>query len=670
MKLTPGELRTLALACGAIIPSVPKDGQDAEFYRRSATDMGVPQALAETIERYLEPGPAARFRRLLRILESRPYGMLLDRRTTPFSSLGEREREKLLQSWRDSRISAKRAGFQALKRLTCFLYYSLEPEGRPNPNWSAIGYPGPSSDTRIPSPEETRLTSIVPTGDLDLSCDVCVVGAGAGGSAIAKEVSEAGYKVVILEAGGYETSETYKQSELQMTRKLFQQGGTASTTDLSITLLGGRGVGGGTAVNWNTCLRPPIEVLQEWEGFGIDGVAGPSFAAHLDEVWRTLRVGPQESQRNWNNEALWQGCKALGYAEGTDFEVINRNAVGCNERCGFCTFGCVYSCKQSTSMNYLPAASRLGARFLFNTKVEAVTIENGKASGVVADYGDGTHRVRVKAKIVVVACGGLETPALLLRSGVRHRKLGKHLTLDPTVPMGGIFGRAVNAWEGPPQTVAVRKFWNIDGTRHGFWVEAAPAHPGLFGYTVPWTDGESHKRFVRENFARTTATIILLREWGDGTVKVDSHGSPVVTYALDKRDRQNLIEGMMTTARILAAAGAMEIWSTHNSPIRVGSEGVSESDLDRFASQVKKEGVEYNRINLFSAHLMGSCRMSSDTKLGPTKPTGELHEVENVFIGDATVFPTTPAVNPMISTIAMARRTSDFIKSKLSGRST
>ncbi|MDA4128823.1 MAG: FAD-dependent oxidoreductase [Thaumarchaeota archaeon] len=670
MKLTSRELRTLALACDTIVPPVIRDGPEADFYRRSATDVGVPEAFAETIESRLEPGAAAEFRRLLKILESRSYGLILNRNTAPFSSLGEGERAERLKSWRDSRISAKRTGFQALKRLTCFLFYSLEPGGGDNPSWAAIGYPGPSADSPVPPPEETRLTPIVPTDDLELSCDVCVVGSGAGGSVIAKELSEAGYETVVLEAGPYETSETYRQSELPMTQKLFQQSGNASTKDLAFTLFAGRGIGGGTAVNWNTCLKPPPEVLQEWEqGFGIDGVTGSGFAAYLEEVWQALKVGSQESQRNWNNEALWLGCKALGYSEGLDFEVINRNVVGCKERCDFCTYGCIYSCKQSTVMNYLPAAFRRGARFLFNTKAERVTIESGRATGVEADYAGGTHNVHVRARIVVAACGGLETPALLLRSGLRHRRLGRHLMLDPTVSMGGIFAKPVNPWAGPPQTVAVRKFWNLDGTHHGFWVEAAPAHPGLFAFTVPWVDGASHKDFVRQNYARTTATIILLREWGSGRVEVDSHGSPVVSYALDKRDKENMMKGMVATARILAAAGATEVWSTHNTPVSVGSGRVTESDIDRFESEVRQQGIDYNRINLFSAHLMGSCRMSSDPRMGPAGPTGELHEVENLFVADATVFPTTPAVNPMISIIAMARRTSEFVKHKLSGKS-
>ena len=96
-----------------------------------------------------------------------------------------------------------------------------------------------------------------------------------------------------------------------------------------------------------------------------------------------------------------------------------------------------------------------------------------------------------------------------------------------------------------------------------------------------------------------------------------------------------------------------------------GKKPLSPGDLDSFSAAVRKAGVNYNRMMLYSAHLMGSCRMSADPSLGPTSPRGELHEVRNLFVGDACVFPTTPAVNPMISIMAMSRRTADSIKATL-----
>jgi choline dehydrogenase-like flavoprotein len=621
----------------------------------------------------MQPQNARDFRRILSVVESPLYNLVLTGRPVRFSRLNERRREEYLAAWRDSRIPLKRTAFQALKRLTCFLTYASADASGANPNWGDIGYPGPSHDSPVLTPESLRIVPVSVDKDLQIQCDVVILGSGAGGGVIADTLAASGLEVVVLEQGPYEVSETFRQDEMRMMQKLFQQSGTAATNDLSFILLAGRGAGGGTTVNWNTCLRPPERVLREWEeGYGLAGITGAEFKSYLDEVWRVIGVNSAESQRNPNNQVLWDGCHALGYEEGVDFEIIQRNAVGCKERCDFCTYGCIYACKQSTTLTYLPSAQRHGAKFIFDTRAEQVIIENGMARGVFAHHTSNgqSQGVEVRAKAVVVACGGIETPALLLRSGVRDRNMGKHLRLDPTVPLLGVFDRPVNPWKGPPQTVAVRKFIDLDGTYHGFWVEAAPAHPGLFALATPWEGGRQHKDQMRNLYSRSATSIILLRERSSGQVSIDRQGYPVVSYDLGRTDRETLVRGMEETARILAAAGAVAVYSTHNDPVFIDGKGktLTGGDLDAFSSGVRAKGIEYNRIFLASAHLMGSCRMSADPNLGPTSPSGELHSVRNLFIGDACVFPTTPAVNPMIPIMAMARRTAESIKTALNRR--
>jgi choline dehydrogenase-like flavoprotein len=655
------------LLCDTLFPGF-EGGSD--FYRRKASDLSLDSTLSEAIEHSLQPGNARDFRRVLTVVDSPFYNFVLSGRPVRFSALNAEERERYLQAWRDSPVALKRTAFQALKRLTLFLAYASVDSNGGNPNWEALGYPGPSHDPPVPTPERLRLKPMAVESDTKLACDVVIAGSGAGGSVIAEELAGAGYDVIILEQGPYETSETFQQNEMRMMQKLFQQSGTASTKDLSFVLLAGRGAGGGTTVNWNTCLKPPPRVLAEWENdFGIAGVSGGTFASYLDTVWGALNVNSRESQLNGNNRVLWDGCRSLGYREGSDYHVIERNALGCEQRCDFCTYGCVYAAKQSTGLTYLPAAQGKGARFLFDAKVERVVIEGGVARGVLAtcEHRGRMRSVEVKARAVVVACGGIETPALLLRSGVKDKNVGRYLRLDPTVAVGGIFDRPIEPWKGPPQTVAVWKFIDLDGTYHGFWVEAAPAHPGLFALSIPWASGRGHKEFMEKYYSRSSASIVLLRERSSGTVSVDKEGYPSVSYALEREDRETLVKGMEETAKILAAAGATGVWTTHNAQVFAG-EGrglLASRDLDSFSAALRREGVEYNRMMLYSAHLMGSCRMSADPSRGPTSPTGELHTVKNLFVGDACVFPTTPAVNPMISIMAMAMRTAESIKTSL-----
>ncbi|MDH2899423.1 MAG: GMC family oxidoreductase [archaeon] len=674
MSLTERQRRTLRAVAETIVPSI--DASSDEFYRRSANDLGVGNALAEIIETRLEPPLREQFQRLLNILESPTFNLMLVGKPVRFSDLRALEdRTKYLANWRDSRLGSKRMGFQALKRLACFLFYTLITDNGINPNWNDIGYPGPREKFPLSHPEGARIKPIEVQGDdTKLNCDVCVVGSGAGGSVIAYELSKAGFDVLVVEAGGYETSETFDQSELSMMNRLFDEYGTASTSDLSFVLLSGRAAGGGTTVNWMTCIKPPMEVLKDWEStYGIAGLSGPDFQSEIADVWDTLKVNLSESQRNGNNEVLWRGCNTLGYKEGVDYSQIFRNALDCRERCAYCTYGCSYSCKQSTLLNYLPMAFKNGAKFLFNVKVERVVVENGIARGVegkfIAANGAGrrSYDLKISSKVVVVACGSIKTPALLLKSGIRNKNVGKNLRLHPTTAVSGHFKEEIRAWDGPPQTVVVTKFLNSDGGSHGFWIEAAPTHPGLFALSSPWPDGKSHKEYMRKWFNRSSANIVLLKEWGSGQVSIDKRGYAKVSYHLDNKDKQNMTRGMTETARILVAAGAIGLSSLHSDwrTDIIKEEPLRQNDLDAFSDQIERKGIESNKIMLFSAHLMGSCRMSSDESLGAVNQEGEIYGVRNLFVSDGSVFPTTLGVNPMITIMSLSKRTAKFVAKRL-----
>ena len=213
----------------------------------------------------------------------------------------------------------------------------------------------------------------------------------------------------------------------------------------------------------------------------------------------------------------------------------------------------------------------------------------------------------------------------------------------------------------------VTKFLNIENSNRGFWVEAAPAHPGLFALSTPWVNGKSHKDFMRRRFNHATANIVLLKEWSGGQVSIDKHGSPIVEYRLESRDRKNMVAGIKETARILAAAGASGLSTLHSDLVEVdNSQGkLSKRDLERFEDLVEQRGISPNRIMLFSAHIMGSCRLGRDESQAAASSEGELFGVRNLFISDASVFPTTLGANPMITIMAMSRRTSEFISKRL-----
>jgi choline dehydrogenase-like flavoprotein len=672
--LRPEERRTLRAVCDALAPAAfltaPAQGESTP----AASDLGVDRWIEAALASVMSFREAKAFRRLLRSLDDRLANLLLSGRPVRFRSLTSAGQTKYLQQWRDSRLASKRSGFQSLKRLVGFLYYAVPgPEGV-NPSWAALGYPGEVPAASPSGSDGLSVSSIEPDRPLSLEAEVCVIGSGAGGSVVASELGQAGIDVVLVEAGEQPEPGSLVPNELAMTQRLYDAAGLFATRDLSVQLLGARCAGGGTFVNWMTCLRPPAPVLREWEGeHGIRGLTGPEFAQDVDEVWRALGVNDQESQRNPNNEVIWRGCRALGYRYGLDYDTIARNAVGCRARCDFCGFGCRFGCKRSTPLNYLARARASGVRMLFRTEAVRLESSGSRVTGVQAVHRSSrgaSFPVQIRARAIVAAGGAVQTPALLLRSGFRTRGVGRSLRLHPTTAVSGEFAHDIRPWAGPPQTVVVRRFLDLEGSGTGFWIEAAPAHPGLFAMSLPWTNGLEHHRWMRERYRRSSATIVLLRDPGAGTVRIDREGRPLVDYALTASGRALMIRGIQETGRILAAAGARSLGTLHADRVEVRAMGETwtNAELTAFFDAVSARSLGSNRILLFSAHFTGSCPMGAEARKAPVDPSGALRDAEGLFVADGSVFPSAPAVNPMITIMAMARRAARSILAYLRPR--
>ena len=657
MEITAKEREALRLLADAIVPRT--DGPLAA----SASDVGVDALAAEAIAGLPGEGQA-QFRQLLRAVESPLLNLLLTGRPAKFSRLTPEAREAYLRSWSRSRLAVKRRAFHAVKRLAAFLYYAALPDGRSNPAWPVIGYRAPDDAERArhATPPELRLRPMEVTSDV-IETDLAVVGSGAGGSVIAAHAAKAGFRVLVIEAGSLLDADSFTQRELPGTDGMLERHGLMTSKDLAFGVLHGRTAGGGTAVNWMTCLKPPSFALEEWERtYGIPGLTGPEFAAHVDEVWSRLGVTKDESVLTTPSRILWRGCDALGYRKGVDFDITAKNARGCVNRCDYCNFGCVYGGKQSTLVTYLPEAHRAGARFLFDTEVRTIEVRGDAATGLAAVHRrDGREvPVRVRAKAVVLAAGALQTPAILLRSGIREPNVGRGLRFDPTTAAGGVYEEPVEMWRGVPQTLHVDRFLRRNGD-YGFWIESVPAHPGLTAIGIPWRGGRAHKEAMLR-YRHTFANILLVRDTTAGRVTIDREGSPVAEYVMNERDRATMVDAIVESGRIHAAAGARSLFSLHHAggeiPYREGP--IRPAEFDAWEAEVRGMGVEPNTLALFSAHAMGSVPMGASGKM-PTKPTGELRAQENVFIGDGSVLPTPPGVNPMIAIMAMARRTADFV---------
>ncbi len=670
-RLSASERATLRRLADALVPTLEVADDPEGFYRRTATDLQVDEDVARIIEQYVLPKDRGDFRRLLRTVENPVLNLLLCGSARSFRSMDGAEREGYLLGWARSRLAVKRRGFHAIKRLVLFLTYAKTARDGRNPNWIAIGYDGPPPGPRaVGPPDGLRIVPIVPEGEMNLECDVCVVGSGAGGAAVAATLAKAGWNVVVLEAGSYRTSADFSQLEAETYDTMFQRHGVLTTRDLAFGVLAGQTAGGSATINWMTSLRPPTWAREEWDhAHGMAGVAGPKFDRILDDVWSRLSVNTEESIVNPSNDALRRGCEILGFRLGPDYDVIPRNARGCQARCDFCFFGCVYDAKQSPLVTYLPDAHRAGARFLFDTRADRIRIDGGEARGVEATYRSGQREVpvHVRAQAVVAAGSAVQTPALILRSGVRFRGVGLGLRFDPTTALLAEYPHPVQMWKGPMQTIVVKRFQDSDEDHHGPWFESAPGHPGLDALALPWSGGRAHKDAMRR-ISHAAASIVLVRDVAEGRVGIDARGEPVLEYRLALRDRRNLVRGLQELAGILRAAGARRIATLHLQECAVGdgSSPIRAGDFDIFLARIAQLGIKENGVALFSAHPMGSARAGRDPRTSAAKPTGECHEVRNLWIGDGSLLPTAPGVNPMIAITALAIRTAGFIHERLS----
>jgi choline dehydrogenase-like flavoprotein len=644
MSLTDTQRATLRLFCDTIVPRIDRQPDPHGHWARTATEIGVDQGVEQLIEG-LDETLQAGLGQLLDALASQG----LERMPSQLS------REQVLHNMTLASPDAA-AGIQALTGMTLFLNYGMpDPQTGQNPNWKVFGYPGPTS---APPQHEKPLQPLTPSGDT-LEADVVVVGSGSGGATIAGTLAKQGKKVIVLEASGYFTEQDFLQLELPAYQEMYWRGGPTPTADGNISLQAGTTLGGGTVINWTNCLRTYPWVREQWAGeHGLEGVDGPEYERHLDTVLQRIGATDQASDLNGPQQRMKEGCEKLGW----DFRKVVRNTDLSKysfETAGYLGFGDQSGSKQSADKTWLADAADHDADIVVRCRAERVLTENGRAAGVEATYappGEEPRTITVHAPTVVVACGALESPALLLRSGIGGPAVGNYLRLHPALAVFGTYPQEQNAFLGAPHAGLSHEFENVqDG--YGFLIEGAQYTAGLTGSAIPWTSGAEHKEMMT-TVPNGASFITLLRDRGHGRVTVDENGEAVPWYDVtDELDLQHLRLSIDKLARLHQAAGAVQIASLGAGlPLwRYGD------DLDAFIDKAQRVPMRAGGQRLFSAHQMGTCRMGPDPETSVANPWGELHDVKGVWVGDGSAFPTPTGTNPMVSIMALAHRTAEAI---------
>lgn len=485
-------------------------------------------------------------------------------------------------------------------------------------------------------------------GDLAVECDVVVVGTGAGGAVVGRELAEAGLAVVFVEQGRYFDRSEFTGRPFEMQQKLYRRGGsTFSIGNVGIPIPLGQTVGGSTTVNSGTCFRTPDRVLAHWrDELGLDELAPDRMAGYFERVEAVLEVEQARAELlGGNGRVIARGCDSLGF---TRHGPLRRNAPACDGQ-GVCCFGCPTDAKRSTNVSYIPLALRAGAELFPGVQVTRIIVEGGRARGVVARDDDG-RVLTVHARAVVVACGTIMTPLLLgaQQLGTASGQLGRNLSIHPAAGILAEFDEQILPWRGIPQGYSIE-----DLHEEGILFEGATVPLEMTMTMTPLIGPELVR--LAESFDRVASFGFLVEDTSRGSVH-EFRGQPVIRYSLAERDVAHIKRALDVLAQIFFAAGARVLHLPVN-----GFDVVGPDQLPA----LRRARIRPWDLDLSAYHPLGTARMGRDPASSVVDASHQVHGVPALYVVDGSTVPSPPGVNPQVTIMAMATRAAEKIAGAL-----
>ena len=494
------------------------------------------------------------------------------------------------------------------------------------------------------------------THDIVENADVCIVGSGAAGAIIASKLALAGKSVVLLEKGGYYDGEDMNQREAEMMPLLWKNGGATFTDNLRMVVAQGECLGGSTVINDAVCFKTPPIVREQWRSMGAN-ISDNDWDKAIDEVWAAIHVSKvKDYELNENNLMLKRACELKGYRSGPN----DRNCVECRQ-CGFCHIGCHYETKQDMGVTYLHKALA-GApdfRVYCNCQADRITYSNGMAGGIEGSFidkrnGNGIkYRIRVNAKAIVISAGSIASSQLLLKNAIATQAAGRGLSFHPASFLLAKFEKEINGYDGIPMAYTCHEFGVTNGVKDGgFLIESIFLPIFQFSLGVP-SFAEEHQLFMKD-YTHYAMAGIMLRDKPVGRVSLTANGSAKVHYEPDYENMRAFAGGLRLLAEMWFDVGAIQVVTGHRDVIRLQGK----ADIDRLVHAVE---TNPDGLTLASAHPQGGNRMGSDPASSVVDSNYKVHGFSNLFVCDASVFPTAVGVNPQVTVMALATIAADHI---------
>ncbi len=481
---------------------------------------------------------------------------------------------------------------------------------------------------------------------LNKHADVVIIGSGAAGAVLAKELCEKGKDVVLIEEGERHDTDSHKDFAFEAVSRMYWNRGFSTTFGKPFIMLPlGRAFGGTTVINSGTCFRTPDSVMQKWrDEFGLTDLKPQAFQKYFEAIEKEINVTPTAFDvMNRSNTLVHEALEKRGLKG----EPLDRNVRGC-DGCGYCCYGCPTGAKQSMEKTFLPKALKAGLQAHTGTRFESFIRKGNTILGVKARDLKTGQVLTVHAKKTVLATGTIHTPGLLMKNGIarKNKNVGHNLTIHPATKVFAKFDEPLKSWEGTPQAYAYGGL-----KQEGIFYEGVFLPPDVASMTVPFA-GKKLTEFMLE-YSKIAAYGFLIADSTKGRVVRLPFLGTQVFYNLTDQDAERFKKGIVFLAKLYLEVGAKEII-----PLVYGHYSIKNlKDLAEF----EKAKITPADIECMAFHPLGSCKMSATEETGVVDQNYKVWNYENLHICDGSVIPTALGVNPQVTIMAFAMRLAELL---------
>lgn len=537
-----------------------------------------------------------------------------------------------------------------LSQQICFVGYYNNPKVHPEIGYEFFSKRPRYNSLPIPEPKKHPLDVLLPKDitETSIEADICIVGSGAAGSILAFEMAKKGRNVLLLEKGKYTEPKDFNEDEVDMIGKLYGDGVFLQTEDFKFTILQANCIGGTTVVNNAVCFDMPDEILDHWNSTqgpdsGIDKTALELSFKHIRSF---ISVGTQDQTiLNPGDDIIDQGLKTFDpNGDLIESGIVDANISGCFG-CGYCNMGCKYGKKLSMLDTVLPWTQRDfpgKLKIIAECQTLKISYQSGStksADTLLAKLSDG-RKIDIKAKTFILSAGAIASSYILKKSGLgKNLPVGKNLCFNVGSPVYGVFDKKIRAHDGL-QIAHYYKPKKLDKIIFESWwnppVSQAINMPGWFS--------NHFKNMLR--YDQTLALGVLKASKSTGYIVNALTGGPGVKYAPDLEERKELAKGLKLAGEILFASGAKEVMYNTWNEVRYSSP----EELNNLFKIVE----ETDELALGTGHPQGGNAISRDPSKGVVNENFQVHGFSNLYVCDASIFPTSVSVNPQLTVMALA----------------